>query len=205
MYALVDNNDSVTIVNSNKGITIGENKYPKAIFTLWTNEEREAIGIYEVQVDSTNKKDEEYYINTDISYSFLNGVVTGSYGTPTAKSLDDTFYTSQDQTDGLIPEGKSVGDVSSKGLKSLKKENIKKQAADLLAKTDWHVIKATEVSEYSVPSEISTYRSNVRAKSNEMESQINACTTVDELAALYIHTETDGVISRPLAQFPEEV
>lgn len=205
MFALVDNNDSVTIVNSNKGITIGENKYPKAIFTLWTNEEREAIGIYEVQVDDTNKKDEEYYINTDISYSFLNGVVTGSYGTPTAKNLDDTLYTSQDQTDGLIPEGKSVGDVSLKGLKSIKKDLVKLEAASLLQKTDWQVIKATEVADYNVPSNITTYRANVRSKSNEMESQIDACTTVDELAALYIYTETDGVISRPLAQFPEEV
>ena len=45
MFALVENGQFVKIVNSNKGITINDNQYPKSIFSLWTNEEREAIGI----------------------------------------------------------------------------------------------------------------------------------------------------------------
>lgn len=205
MYALVENNQITKYLNGNKGITIGENQYPKSIFILWTEEERNAIGIYTVQIDSTNKKNEEYYINTDITYAYADGAVTGSYGTPTAKNLDDTLYTAQDETDGLIPEGKSVGDVAIEGLKSIKKRIIKQQASGLLTPTDWYVVKASEVADYSVPTDIATYRTNVRAKSNEMESQIDACTTVDELEALYVYTETDGVISRPLAEFPEEI
>jgi hypothetical protein len=70
MFALIENGQFVKIVNSNKGITIGDNQYPKSIFNLWSNGEREQIGIYEVSVDNTNKKDEAYYINTDISYSY---------------------------------------------------------------------------------------------------------------------------------------
>lgn len=205
MYALVENNEIIKYLNGNKGITIGEYQYPKSIFTLWTEEERNAIGVYSVTIDTTNKQDEAYYINTDITYAYANGAVTGSYGTPTAKNLDDTLYTAQDETDGLIPEGKSVGDVAIEGLKNQKIQIIKQQAAGRLAPTDWHVVKATEVADYSVPANISAYRAYVRAKSNEMEGQINACTTVDELAALYIYTETDGVISRPLAEFPEEI
>jgi len=39
-----------------------------------------------------------------------------------------------------------------------------------------------------------------------METQIDACTTVDELKALYEYTEDDdGNITRPLAEFPEEI
>ncbi len=53
------------------------------------------------------------------------------------------------------------------------------------------------------------FRSDVRAKSNEMESQIDACTNVDELKTLYeyvnIGTEENPVIERPLAEFPKEV
>ena len=202
MYALVENNQFVKLLNSNKGITIGDNQYPKSIFTLWSNEEREAIGIYEVSVDNTNKKDEAYYINTDISYSYANGVVTGSYGTATPKPLDDVLFVEGDE----IPSDKQVGDVKQYGLKGLEIAKIKAQAGGLLAPTDWYVVKATEVADYSVPSDIATYRANVRTKSNEMETQINAVTDVDALKALYEYTEQeDGTFTRPLAEFPEEL
>jgi len=206
MFALVENNQFIKIVNSNKGITIGENQYPKSIFTLWSNNEREAIGIYEVQVDNTNKKDEAYYINTDVSYSFSNGAVVGVYGTATAKPLDDVLFTQADADADEIPSDKAVGDIKQYGLKGQKIKVIKEQANGLLAPTDWHVVKATEVASYSVPSDIATYRANVRSKSNEMETQINAVTDVDALKALYEYTEQeDGTFTRPLAEFPEEL
>jgi hypothetical protein len=202
MYALVENNQFVKLLNSNKGITIGDNQYPKSIYSLWSNAERQAIGIYEVSVDNTNKKDEAYYINTDISYSFDGSSVIGSYGTATPKPLDDVLFVEGDE----IPSDKQVGDVKQYGLKGLEIAKIKAQAGGLLAPTDWYVVKATEVADYSVPSDIATYRANVRTKSNEMETQINACTTVDELKALYEYTEdAEGNITKPLAEFPEEL
>jgi len=200
MFALIEKGKFVKIVNSNKGITIGDNQYPKTIFTLWSNEEREAIGIYEVSVDNTNKKDEAYYINTDISYSFEGSSVIGSYGTPTPKPLDDVLFVEGDE----IPSDKQVGDVKQYGLKGQKISIIKQQAGGLLAPTDWQVIKEVETSDYVVPTEITDYRTQVRAKSNEMENQINACTTVDELKALYEYTEdAEGNFTRPLAEFPK--
>ena len=87
------------------------------------------------------------------------------------------------------------------GLKTKHKETIKRQASGYLTKTDWYVIKATDVESYSVPAETTTYRAAVRTASNDMEALIDACNTVDELAALYVYT--DG--SRPLGEFPEEV
>ena len=202
MFALIENGQFVKIVNSNKGITIGDNQYPKSIYNLWSEDERNAIGIYEVSVDNTNKKDEAYYINTDISYSFDGSSVIGSYGTATPKPLDDVLFVEGDE----IPSDKQVGDVKQYGLKGLEIAKIKAQAGGLLAPTDWYVVKATEVADYSVPSDIATYRANVRTKSNEMETQINACTTVDELKALYEYTEdAEGNITRPLAEFPEEL
>lgn len=205
--AVLDENGDVqtkeeTYKESKEVTTQQEVKYSKDVFTKWTNEEREAIGVYEVQVDNTNKKDEAYYINTDISYSYADGVVTASYGTPTSKPLDDVLFVEGDE----IPSDKAVGDIKQYGLKGQKISIIKQQAGGLLAPTDWYVIKANEVADYSVPTDIATYRANVRAKSNEMEDQINACTTVDELKALYEYTEdAEGNITRPLAEFPEEL
>jgi len=202
MYALVENNQFVKLLNSNKGITIGDNQYPKSIFTLWSNEEREAIGIYEVQVDNTNKKDEAYYINTDISYSFDGSSVIGSYVTATPKPLDDVLFVEGDE----IPSDKAVGDVKQYGLKGLEIAKIKAQAGGLLAPTDWQVIKEVETSDYVVPTAITDYRTQVRAKSNEMESQINACNTVEDLKTLFTWTQDEqGNITRPLVSFPEEL
>ncbi len=203
MFALVEDNAFVRIVNSNKGITIGDNQYPKTIFTLWSNTEREAIGIYEVVMDATNQKDEAYYINTDVSYAYSSGTVTGSYGTATAKPLADILFEDGDE----IPSDKEVGDIKQYGLKGLEINKIKQQASGLLSPTDWHVVKATEVSDYSVPSDVATYRTNVRAKSNEMETQINACSDVDALKTLFtwVYDEDTNTTSRPLASFPEEI
>ena len=204
MFALVQDNAFVKIVNSSKGITIDDNQYPKTIFSLWTNAEREAIGIYEVVMDTTNKKDEAYYINTDVSYAYSSGTVTGSYGTATAKPLDDILWADDDDD---RPSDVSVGDVKVKGLKSLEIEKIKAQASGLLSPTDWHVVKATEVADYDVPSNVATYRANVRAKSNEMETQINACSDVDALKTLFtwVYDEDTNTTSRPLASFPEVI
>ena len=204
MFALVQDGAFVRIVNSNKGIQIDDNQYPKTIFSLWTNAEREAIGIYEVVMDTTNYKDEAYYINTDVSYAYSSGTVTGSYGTATAKPLADILWADDDDD---MPSDVSVGDVKVKGLKSLEIEKIKAQASGLLSPTDWHVVKATEVADYDVPSNVATYRTNVRAKSNEMETQINACSDVDALKTLFtwVYDEDTNTTSRPLASFPEVI
>ena len=205
--AVLDENGDVqtreeTYKESTEVTTQQEVKYSKDVFTKWSNAEREAIGVYEVQVDNTNKKDEAYYINTDISYSYADGVVTASYGTATPKPLDDVLFVEGDE----IPSDKAIGDVKQYGLKGQKISIIKQQAGGLLTPTDWHVVKATEVADYSVPTDIATYRANVRAKSNEMETQINACTTVDELKALYEYTEdAEGNFTRPLVSFPEVI
>lgn len=202
MFALVENNQFVKTISSSKGIEINGVQYPKTIFTLWTEAERNAIGVYEIIVDSQNKKDEAYYINTDITYSFNNGIVTGSYGTAAAKPLTNVLFVEGDE----IPSDKAVGDVKQYGLKEQKISTIKQQAAGLLAPTDWHVVKAAEVAEYSVPADISTYRAAVRAASNDMEAKINAAADVDALKALYEYTEQpDGTVTRPLGEFPEEI
>ena len=186
MWGLVEDNVITKIINQPKGMVIGDTRHSRKIFELWSEAELNNVGLYSVVFDNTNKKDEAYYTNTDVSYNFAAGAVTASYGSPTAKALADVT----DEEGRVTP-----------GLKSQKKSIIKQQASGLLTPTDWQVIKATEVESYSVPSAITTYRANVRTKSNDMETLIDACGTVDELAALYV--PVDG--TRPLGEFPEAV
>ena len=203
MYALVEDGSISKLITNPKSMVIGDVRYPAKIFQLWSQSEKQAIGIYEIIVDKTNYKDPAYYNNTDSSYTFADGQVTESWGTATPKRLEDENAVDEDGNNVLDDDGNQVINY---GLKTEKKKIVKQQASGLLAPTDWYVVKASEVADYSVPSNITTFRADVRTKSNEMETQIDACTTVDELKALYEYTQNeDGTITRPLAEFPEEI
>ena len=200
MHALVESGSITKIFTNPKGFVLNNTQYPADIFSKWTKAEKEAIGIYEVITDSTNKKDEEYFINTNEEYNYADNQVTRSWGTATPKRLEDEDAVDEDGNNILDEDGNQVINY---GLKTIKKRIIKQQASGLLAPTDWYVVKATEVEDYNVPENITTYRADVRAKSNEMETQIDACTNVDELKTLYEYTrQEDGTIARPLAEFP---
>jgi len=202
MFALVEDGNITQMPKGNKGITLNGNQYPASIYTLWTEAERNAIGIYTVEIDNTNKKDEEWYINTNQTYTFSGGKVKATYGTATARKIADTLWTEQDKTDGLIPEGKDVGDVATRGLKYIKKQMIDNQCAGILAPSDWMVVKATETGG-TMDSGWKTGRASVRTKCNSMQTQIDNASEVDALAALFTYTEQeDKSITRPLGEFP---
>ena len=203
MYALVEDGSITKIINNPKSMIIADVQYPAKIFQLWSKEELNQIGIYEVITDSSNHKDEAYYINTNEEYNFADGQVTRSWGTATPKRLEDEDAVDEDGENILDDDGNQVINY---GLKTDKKRIVKAQASGLLAPTDWYVVKSSEVADYNVPENITNYRSEVRAKSNEMETQIDSCTTVEQLETLYTYTEQeDGVVTRPLAEFPKEV
>ena len=202
MFALVESGKITKYLRGNKGITIGNNKYPQAIFTLWSKDEREAIGIYDIETDSTNYKDEKWYINTNESYAFGSGKVTRSWGTATAKKHADTLWTSQDKTDDKIPEGKDVGDVAVEGLKTILIRTIKQQAAGILQDTDWYIVRKADAGT-AVPSSITTHRAAVRTKAASMETAITNATDTPALETLYTYTkQEDGSITRPLGELP---
>lgn len=203
MYALVEDNNITQIITNPKTMVIGDVRYPAKIFQLWSQSELNAIGIYEVITDSSNFKDEKWYINTNESYAFADNQVTRSWGTATPKAHADSLWTQQDSDDGDLPSDKSVGDVKVEGLKTQLIRTIKQQASGLLAPTDWYVVKASEVSDYSVPTNIATYRASVRTKSNEMETLITNASDTPALETLYTYTEQeDGSVTRPLGELP---
>ena len=202
MFALVESGKITQMPRGNKGITLNSIQYPASIYTLWSESERNAIGIYTVEIDNTNKKDEEWYINTNQTYTFSGGKVKATYGTATAKKIADTLWTSQDKTDGLIREGDDVGDVAVEGLKTIKKRMIDNQCAGILTPSDWMVIRATETGA-TLNSGWKTWRASVRTKCNSMQTQIDNASDVDALAALFTYTEqSDKSVTRPLGEFP---
>jgi len=196
MFALVEDGSITKYYSGNRGITLGSNQYPKAIFTLWTKDEREAIGIYEVVWDNSKKKDEAYYINTDVSYAFAGGKVTASYGDATAKAHADALYTAEDEDNGLGTEG----EVKAEGLKTKKIRELKQQAAGILARTDWYIIRKADANT-AIPSAITNHRAAVRTKCAEMETAITNAANTAAIEALYTFND-DNPPTRPLGQLP---
>jgi len=202
MWGLVESGSITKLINNPRSIVIGDVRHSRKIFELWSKSELEAIGIYEVEFDNSNKKDEQWYINTDQSFAFAGGKITASYGSATAKAHADTLWTSQDKTDGKIPDGKDVGDVATRGLKYNLIQTIKKQAAGILQDTDWYIVRKADAGT-AVPSSITTHRAAVRTKAAEQETAITNASDTPALETLYTYTEQeDGSVTRPLGELP---
>ena len=201
MYALVIDGSISRYFNYPKGFTLGDLQYPAGIFTKWSTEEKEAIGIYEVVFDDSNKKDEKWYINTNQSFTFADGTVTASYGTATPKAHADTTWSQDDEDAGNLPDNRSVNDIKTRGLKYNLIKDLKITVANILAETDWYITRNTEKST-AIPSAITTHRDAVRTKQASMETAITNASNTPALETLYTYTTTDGVQSRPLGELP---
>ena len=201
MYALVIDKKIAKVFNNPQSFELNGNKYSSQIFYVWSNEEKNAIGIYEIETDSTNLKDESYYINTNEIFEFSNGKAIRKWGKATPKQLEDVNATDEDG-EPVLQDGKQV---VIKGLKSQKILMIKSQSAGLLQSTDWYVTRKSDTGT-AIPQEIQDFRTEVRAVSNQQETQINACTTVEQLKALFEYTNTgteqSPIYTRQLAEFP---
>ena len=199
MYALIQNNEIVKVFANPEGFTLNGNQYSSQIFALWSNEEKQEIGIYEIETDSSNFKDQTYYNNTNEIFAFSNGKATRSWGTAFVKQLEDVNAVDQNGAP-ILQDGKQL---VTKGLKSQKISISKQQAAGLLQSTDWYVTRKSDTGT-AIPQAIQDFRTAVRSVNNQQETQINACSNVEQLKALYEYVgETNP--TRPLAEYPKEV
>lgn len=123
----------------------------------------------------------------------------------TAKALDDVNEVDGDGNAVLDADGNQLVTL---GLKSVWKNLTKERAGNLLAPTDWHVVKAQEVASYTVPSAIATYRAAVRTASNTIEAAIDGA--ADHAAFLALHdapVDSNNVPTGnpPINDWPDEV
>ena len=196
MFALVDKSDnSITkMLSGSRGITIGDNQYSRAIYTLWSESERNAIDIYAVEIDETKLKEEEWYHNTNVTYSFDGSKVKGVYGDATAKAHADVLFTQEDEDNGLGTKD----DVRVPGLKTIFIKQVKAETAQELQKTDWYVVRKADTDE-AIPSAVATHRAAVRSKQADMETAITNASDTPALKTLYTRNG-EGV--RPLGDIP---
>ena len=196
MWALVENNSITTTYARPTAITVGDVNYPANIMSIWTASELEAIGIYEVVKDGTNRRDGKYYLNGVETIAFASGVVTQSYGVATAKSLTNVLWTAEEDK----PPAFSTGDVKTRGIKEEHKASVNHTAEGLLNPYDWYTLRAASGGT-AVPSAVATYKTAIRTKSNEMCTLIDNAANVDALAALYVFNDDDPPV-QPIGVWP---
>ena len=193
MWALVKANQVIKIFNGAQAFEHNDIKHPANIFSSWSAEEKAAIGLYPVQTDNSNYKDPTFYKNRSESFQF----------DATNKVVKKVWKTAED----LEMEDKTVDGETVEGLKTKKVNEVNNQAYTILKDTDWMVIKASEVSDYSLPDNVAKFRAAVRAKSNDMVTRIKATKDVRVLETLYTYTntgtESKPVMTRPLGEFPK--
>ena len=172
--------------------------FPVKYANEWTIEQKNAYGVYEVEVSRTNFKNPAYYVNSveTFAYDSDKDKVTQSWGSATGKSLTDVNYTQADEDAGLGTKD----ELNYRGLTYLHKEVISRQAHTILNPTDWYASRKAETST-AIPTAVANYRAAVRTKAADMHTKIGNADTVAKLEALYVYT--DG--SRPLGEWPDSV
>jgi hypothetical protein len=180
MWAMVKANQVVAIYRRPKALTIDGVQHPSNIFSVWSKEQKMAIGIYDYTEVRSNLND-KYYRQGSSSTAIDNdaGTVTVTYAA-NAKNLDDVNEVDENGDAVLDENGDQVVTL---GVKSLEKQKVKQIAAGLLQSSDWMVIRAAEGGT-AVPDAVATYRAAVRTKSNSMETAINDAADADAMIAL---------------------
>ena len=136
-------------------------QYPANWLRHASADDKAAIGITEVA--DPERYDQRFY-----------------WGVDNPKALEDVNEVDENGDAVLDANGNQV---INKGLKSVWVAKQKEIAASMLAPTDWYVTRKAEA-DVAIPSAVSTYRSAVRTVCGTRESEITACTTTAELAAL---------------------
>lgn len=155
-------------------------------WAIWANDEKTAAGL--VWEDDPASFDSRFYWDAD-----------------TPKALADVNEVDEDGNAILDTDGNQV---VTKGLKSQAIAQTKVTAGAKLSGTDWMVVKAAEVADYSVPADVLTYRAAVRQASNDIETAINGAADHAAFMALYdTPVDADGVPTgnAPVNDWPDEI
>ena len=165
--------------------------HPKNWASVWDDESKAAQGL--VWEDDPAPVDNRFYWGRQAD------------GTLIPKSLDDVNQVDEDGNPVLDIDGVQL---VAKGLKSNAIELVKRQAGDKLAVTDWMVVKASEVSGYSLPTDVATARAAIRTASNTIEAAITGAADHAAFMALYdtpVDADGNPTGNAPINDWPEEV
>ena len=162
------------------------NQYPRNWLGLTTDAEKTAAGL--VWEDDPAPFDNRFYWSAGV-----------------ARALDDVNAVDADGNAVLDENGNQVVTL---GLKSQYKAQTKATAGSMLQSTDWKIVKASEVSDYSVDQATLDYRASVRTASNTIEAAIDAVADLTAFMALFdtpVDSDSNPTGKAPINNFTDEI
>jgi hypothetical protein len=162
MYAVITDGNVSQVTSMPRRIKIKGNSYPASIFTKWSEEDRQKVGLVTVKTVGSHKSD-TFYTNSE-EFVVVDGTKVERRITNAAKNIDS--------------------------IKTVLKDQINSTLYNALIRTDWIVIRKADVDK-DIPSNIVKWRTDLREKATELETLVNAKSTVGELEAITIITKEE--------------
>jgi len=156
---------------------------------IWSPSEKAAAGLTEVTPETP--PDSRLY-----TWGYQADGVTIS---KTAKSMTDVGLV---DSDGNAVNDDDGNQIMQPGVRSQLKAEVKSQQGSLLAQTDWAVVRKADKGT-AIPSNIQTWRDEIRAKATAMESAIDGAADTAAVAALFVVFDAEGNKSGILYDWPE--
>ena len=191
MWAYIKDNKIEEIIVRPKDMVIDDVRHSRRIFTAWTWDELNAIGIYTVEAGT--KGDDRFEITSSPTYTFdsSNKKVTTKY-TTTDRELDDAEAKDED--------GKNILDINGNklinyGLKTLAINQCKITANNYIARFNWLVERSVYDSSKAIPDAVKTYVAAIRTDCGDIETAITNASDMTAFKALYTDEfNSDGTV-----------
>ena len=191
MWAYIKDNKIEEIIARPKDMVIDDIRHSRRIFTAWTWDELNAIGIQTVEAGAQG--DDRFEITSNPTYTFdsSNKKVTTKY-TTSDKALDDANAKDESGNDLKDAEGNQVIDY---GLKTLAKNHCKITANGLIARFNWLVERSIYDSSKAIPDAVKTYVAAIRTDCTDIETAITNASDMTAFKALYAdELNSDGSV-----------
>jgi len=192
MWALIKSNKIEEIISSPKDMIIDDVRHPRALFSVWTDAERKAIGILPVTTSGTSLNS-KYYIEKNEAFAIAgdkNSVIRTIGEKAADRKLDDEDAKDEKGNQLLNDDGSKTINY---GLKTKAKEKATKQADGLLKSFGW-LIQRKVTADTAIPSDVITYMANIRTDHKNICDAIDGASDMDAFIALHTNTykEVDG-------------
>ena len=184
MWAYIKDNKIEEIIRFPKTMVIDDITHSRKIFTAWTWDELNAIGIYTVEAGTVGNDRFEYTSQPTYTYSASGKKVTTAY-TTTNKTLTDTNDVDEDGKAILDYKGNQTVTL---GLKSIAKNQAKETANSLIKQFNWLVERSIYDSSKSIPNAVKTYVAAIRTDCANIEKAIDDASDMAAFKLLYQDT-----------------
>ena len=191
MWAYIKDNKIEEIIARPKDMVIDDVRHSRRIFTAWTWDELNAIGIYTVEAGTQG--DDRFQTTSDPTYTYSASgkKVTTAY-TTSDRALDDANAKDGSGNDLKDAEGNQVIDY---GLKTLAKNQCKITANGLIARFNWLVERSIYDSSKAIPDAVKTYVAAIRTDCADIETAITNASDMAAFKVLYTdELNSDGSV-----------